>query len=144
MLSHYTLAQTDDVQQLLNRLNSAADDTSKVHILIELSENSRRDPSRAVEYAQQALDLSENLNYPRGRALAYKYLGIGWYFQSDFVNTISNWQLSLELFEELGDQSGIANMLSNLGAVYSTGGNEARALDLYLREIRVPLLFTFL
>ena len=132
-----SLAQADYINELLDHLKEADEDTSKVHILIDLSENSRRFPTQAIDYAQQALDLSEKLNYKQGQALAHKYLGIGWYFQSDFVKTISNWQVSLELFEEIGDQSGVANMLSNLGAVYSTEGNEAKALDLYLKSLKI-------
>jgi serine phosphatase RsbU (regulator of sigma subunit) len=55
--------------------------------------------------------------------------------QSDYEEALSNWEPSLRLFEILGDDRGVANILSNRGAIFYTKGNFNLALEDYLRAL---------
>ncbi len=41
------------------------------------------------------------------------------------------------IFEEINDENGISNLLSNLGAVYQTKGDDPKALDYFIRSAKI-------
>ncbi|MDT8394265.1 MAG: adenylate/guanylate cyclase domain-containing protein [Bacteroidales bacterium] len=113
-------------------------DTNRVNELIALSiENVRANPEEAIQYAAQARQLSEQLNFPRGEALALKYQGMGHYFQSENFETINYWIESLRVFREIGDRNGEANMLNNIGSIYFNQAMDVKAIDYYLESLKV-------
>jgi class 3 adenylate cyclase len=131
-------AQNHEIDSLENLLVYASEDTIKVNILNDLSRKLFfTDPQTAIQYGTDARDLAEDLDFPQGKALAFKYIGLAYYYQGENFETIQNWQSCLEIFESLDDKSGIANMLNNIGAVYNNVGDDTRALDLYLRSLKV-------
>ncbi|MEP7318882.1 MAG: tetratricopeptide repeat protein [Panacibacter sp.] len=127
-------AQTDS---LLALLNNAKEDTNRVNVLNMISKNySNSSPEEAIKYATQAKELAGKINYKYGLAAALKNIGIGYYMQSDYVETLTYWNQSLKEFEAIQDKKGVANLLSNLGAVYYNEGDDARALDYYLKSLQ--------
>jgi class 3 adenylate cyclase/tetratricopeptide (TPR) repeat protein len=135
MLSAVQNPETDSLETLLI---NAREDTVKVNILLALSKNLfMTDPQDAVRYGSQARELAEKLDFSPGIASAFKFIGLGYYFQGEYFETIQNWQSCLEKFELLEDKLGVANMLNNLGAVYNNEGDDAKALDYYLRSLKV-------
>ena len=70
-------------------------------------------------------------------AYAYKSLGMSSYFEGNYLETVNYWQESLTLCEEIGDKTGVANLLSNLGGVNTSQGDDTRALELFLRSLNI-------
>jgi class 3 adenylate cyclase/tetratricopeptide (TPR) repeat protein len=118
-------------------LATAPADTNRVNTLIEICNNVyRSSPADAIVYGNEARALSERLGYNKGLAQAYKYIGMGHYFQGDYWETVNQWQQSLAAFEAINDKVGVSNILNNIGAVYNNRGDDTRALEYYLRSLK--------
>ena len=135
---HFSSAQISTVDSLKYLLKDAIEDTNKVNILIDISRNEySSSPVDAILYGHEAQMLSEKLGYQKGLANAFKYIGMGYYFQGEYWETINHWQESLRFFEAINDQVGVANILSNIGAVYFSEGDNTKALEFYLKSLKV-------
>jgi len=129
--------QTSILDSLKTVLETAPADTNKVNTLIAIcQEECRRSPTEAIFYGNEARTLSEELGYNKGLALAYKYIGMGYYYQGDYWETVNNWQQSLISFEAINDIVGVSNILNNIGAVYFAEGNDTKALENYLGSLK--------
>ncbi len=134
----FSSAQNIKTDSLKALIEIAVDDTNKVNSIIDLSQIiCRSDPNQSIEFAIKAMELAEKLNYQKGVAYALKYIGMGYYFQGDYIQTINFWQQSLNIFELMGDKQGESNMLNNLGAINNNEGDDSRALELYLNSLKV-------
>lgn len=130
--------QNANIDSLNKVLKNSPEDTARVYTLIELASNYyRSDAVEAIRIGTEARDLAEELNYERGLAYAYKAIGMGYYFQNNWIDALVNWRLSLEAYESAGDLNGVSNMLNNLGAVHFNGGDDEPAIEYYLRSLRV-------
>ena len=123
---------------MADTLASLPSDTNKVNILVNLSiEHAFSEPLEAIGYAERAEALADSLGFTKGRALALKYLGIGYYVQSDYLRTLNYWTESLNAFRDMGDLNGEANMLTNIGAIYFNQGQDLKALEYHLQSLKV-------
>jgi signal transduction histidine kinase len=130
-------SQNEEADSLLTLLKTAKEDTSRVNILNDIAVSYfNTSPENALKYGTQAQVLAETAGYVHGLAYAYKNIGIAYYMQADYIQTLTYWNQSLKQFEDANDKKGIANILSNLGAVYSNEGDDAKALDYYLKALR--------
>ena len=133
-----THAQDAVLDSLKSLIDQGQDDTLKVINLNQYSINMLGyDPVKAVEYARKAEALADELGYARGKAYALKHIGLGYYYQANFLPVMENWSKSLETFESISDTTGIANMVNNLGSVYFTQGSDSKAIEFYLRSLRI-------
>ena len=139
LLCFATASGQDPVIDSLRKvLRSEMPDTSRVSTLLELSGQYYRSHQKEAErIAVEARDLAERVGFKGGLALAYKAIGMSYYFRNDWVNTLVQWKLALETFESINDLNGVSNILNNLGVVYFNGGDDKSALDYYLRSLRV-------
>ncbi len=127
--------QADSLLKVLERSEA---DTARVKTLLRLSATYyRSSPDEAVKYAEQARLLAEEINDTEDLAYAYKSIGMGYYFQGNYIEALLNWQLSLRNFEAINDRLGVSNMLNNLGAVYYNEGDNNKAIEYYLESLRV-------
>lgn len=125
------------VDSLKGSIELLAEDTTKVDALNDLSKSLMGvSLTEAIQFAEQASNLAENLNYKKGKALALKNIGLGYYFQSDYLNVFEYWEGSLAIFKEIDDQAGVANLESNLGSIYFDQGDDAKAVEYFLRSIK--------
>jgi class 3 adenylate cyclase len=126
------------VDSLNNIIKNSPEDSSRVIALIELSsQHYRTSPKDAIRIGTEAKELAEQLDYQKGLALAYKAIGMGYYFENNWIDALVNWKLALTAYEAAGDQNGVANMLNNLGAVHFSGGDDEPALNYYLQSLRM-------
>jgi len=131
-------AQDSETDSLRAILATCKEDTVKVNVLLAISGNLYRlSPLEAIQLSTEAKDLAEQLNFQKGVAHALKFIGMGHYFQGQYLETINFWKHSLTTFELINDKAGIANILSNLGAVYNNMGDDATALELYLESLKI-------
>jgi len=125
-------AQNAGANSLRQKLATSLQDTNRINILNELGrELSRTEPPEALSYSLQAVGLSEKLGFSKGLALAHKNAGLANYYIGSYAETINHWTTSRLAFESIGDKAGVANILTNMGAVYSNFGEDSKALDLY-------------
>ena len=130
-------AQDLKVDSLKRMIAGMSEDTTKVDVLITLSRTLMGSSLvDAIHYGKKADSLANEINFKKGRALALKNIGLGYYQQSDYLNVFDYWEKSLIIFKEIGDQSGIANLESNLGSVYYNQGDDAKAVEYFLRSIK--------
>jgi adenylate cyclase len=135
---HLAYGQSKTIDSLKNVLSVSEEDTNKVNTLLDLSVNLlNSDISAAQDYATQAKDLAEKLNFQKGLAIAFKNLGLSYYIQSKYVETLGYWTQSLLVFEKAGDNNGISNILNNIGAVYNVKGDDDKALEYFLKSLTV-------
>jgi class 3 adenylate cyclase/tetratricopeptide (TPR) repeat protein len=127
-------AQNTGTDSLRRQLTVAKQDTNRIHLLIELGrELTRTAPPEALSYSLEAVKLSGKLGFTKGLALAHKNAGLANYSIGAYSETINHWDSSRMVFESMGDKAGVANILSNMGAVYSNFGEDSKALDLYFQ-----------
>ena len=131
-------AQTKQADSLKLLIRNANDDTLKVNTLIDISGSLLRvDANEALRYANDALSLAKQLDFVRGEAYALKNIGMSYYFQGNYIETLLFWQQSLSAFQTIDDKLGIANMLNNLGAVNFNEGDDEKAIQYYLESLKV-------
>ncbi len=137
LFSASCIAQSLQTENLKRVLNNAKEDTAKVNTLLALSKSSNLPVEEALLYANSARDLATKLQFQKGRALALKGIGMVYYNQGKYLETLDYWTQSLNEFDSLGDKVGVANLLSNIGAVYSNQTEDAKALEYYFKSLKV-------
>jgi len=132
------LAQNYELEKLQKEIASQPDDTLKVNNLIKLStQYLNEDPTIAIRYGTQSQQLAKKLSFTKGEAYSYKAIGMGHFYKADYPEAISQFERSLELFDSIKYQVGVANILSSLGSAYSNGGKDAIAIDFFLRSLKI-------
>ena len=112
-------------------------DTSTVNRLLDQSKKYiADDTAKALSLAREAITLSQKAGYTKGEAYANKNMGMVYYTQARFVETLNYWNESLRLFEEAKDDIGTSNLLNNIGAIYFAQGVDDRALEYCLRALK--------
>jgi tetratricopeptide (TPR) repeat protein len=59
------------------------------------------------------------------------------YYQGKFLEALGYWNESLQIFENIKDDNGVANLLNNISAIYSDQGNDEKALEYSLRSLKL-------
>jgi serine phosphatase RsbU (regulator of sigma subunit) len=123
---------------LVQALSAMKEDTFKVNSLNSLSyQLFRTDADAAIRYGYESKSLSRKLGFRWGLAEAYKNTGLGYYMQGNYSDALINWEASLEIYTELGNEQRIANILSNMGSVYYTIGQHVEAIEYSLRALKL-------
>lgn len=116
----------------------ATSDTAKVNAMLKESTGLfKTDPNKAIEIALQAKEQADKIDFKKGAAYALKNVGLGYYYQAKYVETLDYWEQSLKMFEELKDDIGIANLLNNIAAIYVNQGDDTRGLEYGLRSLKL-------
>ena len=137
-LSNTSYAEKNEIDSLKMRVAKTRNDTSKVFAILDLSRAFLSDdPTESIRLANEALKLSLSLRFPRGIALAEKGLGLSYYTKGDYLETLEHWNRSIDVFDSIGDQQSVANILGNLGSVYYQQGDDANALEHDLRAMKI-------
>jgi class 3 adenylate cyclase/Tfp pilus assembly protein PilF len=137
-LSLFGNAQTPEIDSVKGVIAKMKEDSNKVNSILFLAKQYfSEDPNLAIQYSREGLELTEKINYPRGKALSFKQIGIGFYMQSNYVEAIENWNKALAEYKKMKDKAGEANILSNLGAIYFNQADDIKALDNYLIALKI-------
>lgn len=125
-----TLNEKDQIDSLLRELPAKKNDTDKVLLLYQMCHlYSITDPATGLAYARQMMDLATRLKYRRGIGLAYSSLGYNYEYSSDYKTAAKNFQLSGQIFEQLGDSFNLQIAYANAGNMFDETGNYAKALE---------------
>jgi tetratricopeptide (TPR) repeat protein len=118
-------------------LVTAKDDTSKVMLLADIAYAYRNaKPDTSILYAQQALKLSESLNYARGEARSL--IDIANIIENyNFPKALETYLKALQICEQIGDQSLISAALGNIGVLYYDQGDYRKALEYNFKSMAI-------
>lgn len=105
-------AQQNIIDSLQNVLSSAKEDTNKVNILNNLAWEFKNtaDFEKSINYAAQANDLSDKINYKKGKAKSLSIIGLNLGDQGNYQDALTNHFESLKINEESGDKKGMKNL----------------------------------
>ncbi len=139
MMSCFLQAQQVKIDSLIIVLKTAIEDTTKINTLNTLSRQYSNigDYELALQYAQQALQQSEELIYKQGTGTAYINIGIVYWNKSNFEKALNEFMEALKIWQEMGNKQGMANSFNNIGLVYWNQGNYEMAVDNLLRSLKL-------
>jgi len=124
--------KTDSLE---NELKKSVD-TSKVNVLNALVLAYRKnDPEQALKYSDQALRLSEKIDFKKGIGNTYLMIGAVYFDLGNYQKALEYYSKSLTIRESLSDKNGIAQSLNNIGDVYINQSNYEKALKYYLQSL---------
>jgi tetratricopeptide (TPR) repeat protein len=136
----------DLLHRLLMEANPSGSDiesnpngSSQINILNELGSAyySLSEYSRAIEFFQQALTLSQKFADRNGEAASLCNLGNAYYSLGQYQQAIQFQQQSLEIKREKGDRNGEANALGNLGLAYYSLGQYQQAIQFQQQSLEI-------
>jgi adenylate cyclase len=124
---------------LLGILKASSEDTSKVNLLSDLSKQYYQisDYTNSRKYADEALALSEKIDFKKGKAGSLNQIGNINYFQGNYSEALLKYFASLRIREEIGDKKGIADSHNRIGLVYFDQGNYPDALKEYFASMKI-------
>ena len=129
MLAITQKRETDSIRTLLKQNTS---DTAKVKCLYRLAYLLKQDSSKAAfKYCQQAIALSNQINYERGLASAYNNLGAIYDEIGDKQKAVESFVKAFELKKKLNDTKSLATTLANIGVVYKRDKDFKNAFRYY-------------
>lgn len=108
-------------------------DTSRVNLLNRLATSMREtDHDAALKYADEALDIANELEYYKGKASALGNIGWIYYRKADYVKALQLSIESMKISEQIGDKAEMARAMNSIASVsyeqkqYNTALNEFR------------------
>lgn len=122
----------DSLKQLLAR---AQDDTTKVLLLAELSDEEGNDIANAtIDWAEEAISLAEKLHYQRGLAIACQAIATIYQNRKDYTTAIIYYQQAIDAAESDNNISK-ARFYSGLLNLYFYLGDYPNAMETVTREL---------
>jgi tetratricopeptide (TPR) repeat protein len=128
------------IDSLILQLNQEMTDTSRVNLLNKIAgELFYVNHDQIFDYAQKALDLSEDLDYSKGIAEAYNNLGIYYRSKGMYDFAIDYFFNSLEIMEKINDRNGIGRCYNLIGILYYYLENYNLSLEYYNKALAINI-----
>jgi len=132
------IAVSQNATDSLKKLLTGRSDTTQVEVLNELSwELCGTDNTAAIDYARQSIVLAEKLNYQKGLATAFNYLGVVYQNNGFYDSSIFYLGNALGIFEKLNLPNNVAGCLNNIGITYLYQSNWDKALAVFYQALEV-------
>lgn len=96
-----------------------------------------KNPEEALQYAQEALTLSQKLAYNKGLAKAYNQLGLIARLQGDYEEALDYFWEALKYSEEMNDNKLIAQTLNGIGATQLRLKRYTNALNAFNKVLKI-------
>lgn len=107
-------------------------DSIRVKTLLDIAgEMIYTDPENAFPYTGEALEISENLSWEKGEAMALRQKGHLYYVVADNLNALDAYQKALRLSQKISDNELENSLLSNIGNIYADLKDYDKALENY-------------
>jgi serine phosphatase RsbU (regulator of sigma subunit) len=130
-------AKLDSLKKLL--LN-APEDTTKANLMIEITRAylyGFNDRDAMQDYSEKNLILSRKLNYKKGIAYSYNFLGIVRWGKGDLDIALNYYKKALTLMREIKDLRGEGSSLGNIGYLYNDKGDYALAVEYTIQAKKI-------
>jgi tetratricopeptide (TPR) repeat protein len=127
-----------EVDSLVNSLQYMKDDTNKVNVLNKIADGLLYVDYNQIEiYANQALQLSEEIDYKKGIAESYNNLAIYFREFGVYEQSIDYLFKSLKIMEEINNQAGVARCYNLIGIIYYYLTNYDLSLEYYNKALKI-------
>lgn len=131
------IAQSRTTDSLLALLQNAKD-TTRVNLLNQLSAAYWYiDPQKTIQYASQAIELGEKLDFKKGITTGYNNTGVGYYQQNKYEEALVWYNNALAMHRQTGNFKGEGYVLSNMGLIYWKQGALPTAVEYYLKSLKI-------
>ncbi len=118
------------IDSLLSKLDTTTNDSNKVNILYSLCrENLRSSSSKAKEFAEKALHLSEIIGYQKGTSISLCYMGIVYANQSNYNIAVYYFKKSAKMAKELDNTRLYSICLNRIGIILKNQGDYDKAIE---------------
>jgi signal transduction histidine kinase/ActR/RegA family two-component response regulator len=122
----------------LETLLPYANDVQRVDILNAIALVVKNtNPTQSIDFAKQAFNLSNKLNYDKGRALAHIVFGIHEKRKSDYEKAHTEFLLGLSQALKCKDLGAISLAYHSLGNLANIKGDYPKALRYYLGSLKI-------
>jgi tetratricopeptide (TPR) repeat protein len=133
--SHFAISQDniqDNINEIKEKLANAKEDTTKVLMSLQLCDYYLfSDLDSAHHFAQQALELSEELEFKRGVARSLTRMGNVFKSTGNFSKALETHLEALKVYDKIHDQIGVAASYNNIAEVLKEQHDYRHALDYY-------------
>lgn len=138
--------QTNVMDSLQQTFQQAKTDIDKVKLLNAISNQYKySDPNKMAEYGKRALDLAKDLSNSVEEANAYINIGTSHIILGNYSDALDDFSLAktiLETQQSSDDDSdevtqGLAQVYATMGIVFSEQSNYAKALEFYLKSVKL-------
>ena len=132
-------SQTKEIDSLSIQLAFQNQDSTKVDTSLKLIKAlyGTNDFDRALEYIIKSEKLSTSLNYTEANAVITYYKALIYAQKDDYINAVSGYTKSKELFRTLKDTLGVAKVNNSIGLIEIKRGNYVKGLQYSLASIEV-------
>ena len=127
MLAAASVWSQNETDSLLAIIEKQKADSTEVNALALLA-NKLTNPDSAFTYLQKGLQLSEKLNYKKGKADCFMVLALIFFKELNMSGAIQYSLASLNLYEEIQDTDGMASAHGLLQASYRNIGDYQNSL----------------
>ena len=113
------------LDSLESYLKIAKEDTVKANVLCELGMMySSTNAGNAITYAEEAVKLSESLNYSEGIASGHNVLGATYFYQGNYSSALDHFIQTVGVAEETKDTTRMVTSYNNMGIIYMYQGQQ--------------------
>ncbi len=109
-------------------LKNVKEDTDRINILCEIGYYGN-DSNEDLRFLQQAMFLSQKINYVKGETRAGTSIGNYYWNIANYPEALEYYLQSLKICEQFDYKRGLSANLGNLGNLYLSLGNFRKALD---------------
>ena len=135
-------SQNRKVDSLKNILSKTSSDTQKVQILSQISRLYwNKNNTLSLQYSKRALEISTDINYKKGIAMALADIGVASMYDNNKKNALDNLLKAITIYDEIKDTASLRATYINTGTILYTLNriDEAKnylekGLNLYLQE----------
>jgi len=118
--------------------HNKAEDTNRVKTLLNLSYTIVYDrPDSSMNYADEAMELSEKLKWQKGIAGSFRQKGLVYYTLSDNVNSMDYYLKALKAGRTIHSEIFDASLYNNIANIYADLQDYNKALDYYSKYLSI-------
>ena len=126
-----------DTDSLVSRLSQLNETEEKVNLLLEIAKLSiSKDPLASLSYGSYANKLSQNLDYPRGRANAQLYISYAYYTIDSMSNAVHYAKQAILDYHLIKDTINVAKCNNLIGVIYYKLSFYDKAIKSYLEALK--------
>lgn len=132
-----SIGQNRVIDSLRNHLELVTADTVRIALLNALcwEHKSTGDYDAALQYGNEALELSVKIKSKKGEGIAMNHIGDVFREKGDFQDAIDHYGKAYRLLESAGYKNGMAKCLNNTGIVLWEQGKYDRSLEYHLKAL---------